>query len=104
MPNYFDQFDSSSTSFNNTNAGKKPSGNYFDQFDNANYIPTYTGLARNTIAGTNEGIATVAGAPVDAMTWGLNKGIQGINKVAGRDAVSEIQSPFGGSDSIMRGI
>lgn len=67
-PNPFDRFDAPQTS-------AAVQANPFDKFDDASYIPTYTGLARNTIAGTNEGIATVAGAPVDAMTWGLNKGV-----------------------------
>jgi hypothetical protein len=78
--------------------------NPFDKFDHAEYVPTYTGLARNTIAGANEGLATVAGAPVDAATWAINKGIQGVNRVAGRPVANEIEHPFGGSESIKRGI
>lgn len=43
-------------------------------------------------AGANDFIATVAGAPVDAVTWGLNKLGAGI------------EAPIGGSDSIRRGM
>lgn len=96
--NPFDQFDGPSAKA--TSAGANP----FDQFDQTAYEPTYTGLARNTIAGTNEGIATVLGAPVDATTWAVNKGIQGVNRVAGRPVANEIKQPFGGSESIKRGI
>lgn len=97
MGNPFDQFDSPT--------GKEDSGaNPFDKFDHSEYVPTYSGIARNTIAGTNEGIAKVAGAPVDAMTWAVNKGIRGVNSVAGRPVANEIQHPFGGSESIKQGI
>jgi hypothetical protein len=95
--NPFDQFDAPPPK---SDAAANP----FDKFDHAEYVPTYTGLARNTIAGGNEGIATVAGAPVDAATWAINKGIQGVNRVAGRPVANEIQQPFGGSESIKRGI
>jgi hypothetical protein len=95
--NPFDQFDA-------PKSGAQAGANPFDKFDNVAYVPTYIGLARNTIAGTNEGIATVAGAPVDLMTAGLNMGIRGINRVAGRPVVNEIRQPFGGSESIKRGI
>jgi hypothetical protein len=96
--NPFDQFDGPQSKGGSTGA------NPFDQFDKTAYVPTYTGLARNTIAGANEGIATVLGAPVDATTWAVNKGIQGVNRVAGRPVVNEISHPFAGSESIKRGI
>lgn len=96
-PNPFDQFD-----------GPAPkaavAANPFDKFDHAEYVPTYSGLARNTIAGANEGIAKVAGAPVDALTWAVNKGIRGVNSVAGKPIANEIEHPFGGSESIKHAI
>jgi hypothetical protein len=98
MANAFDEFDVPPKS------EKKAAPNAFDEFDRAPYEPTYTGLARNTIAGANEGIAHYAGLPVDAAAGVLNQGIYGINKVAGRDVIPEIRQPFGGSESIKRGM
>lgn len=46
------------------------------------------GVAGHLSSGLNEGIANMAGMPVDAMTWGLNKLGMGIEK------------PFGGSESL----
>ncbi|MCX5581524.1 hypothetical protein [Kaistia terrae] len=57
------------------------------------------GITRNVAAGMNNALYATAGAPVDAMTWALNKGVQGINAATGAN-LSEIQNPIGGSQSI----
>ncbi|MCX5581587.1 hypothetical protein [Kaistia terrae] len=57
------------------------------------------GITRNVAAGMNNALYATAGAPVDAMTWALNKGVQGINAATGAD-LSEIRNPIGGSQSI----
>jgi hypothetical protein len=54
-------------------------------------------------SGFNEGLANFSGMPVDGMTWILNKGIDGLNALAGTD-LSQIKDPFGGSDSIKSGL
>jgi hypothetical protein len=43
----------------------------------------HPGLTRNVAAGLNSALYATAGAPVDAMTWALNKGIGGINAATG---------------------
>lgn len=111
--NPFDQFDASPAKSSSAEA------NPFDRFDQTTYEPTYAGLAHNTIAGANEGIATVLGAPVDATTWALNKGIQGIHATTGllgksqnlsglvtgeKPGPFQIEHPFGGSESIKQGM
>lgn len=50
-------------------------------------------VAMQLPTGFNEGLATMAGAPVDAMTWALNK-IPGVH----------IDNAFAGSESIKRGL
>jgi hypothetical protein len=57
------------------------------------------GITRNVAAGMNNALYATAGAPVDAMTWALNKGIGGINAATGA-GLSEIRDPIGGSQSI----
>jgi hypothetical protein len=61
-------------------------------------------VAMQAVTGPNEALANTAGAPVDAMTWLLNKGIHGVNSVAqaaGYDPVAnDIKDAFGGSQSI----
>ncbi|OYW61989.1 MAG: hypothetical protein B7Z30_00645 [Rhizobiales bacterium 12-68-15] len=59
-----------------------------------------TGLFNNATAGMNEAIATTAGAPVDAMTWLLNKAGEQARAISGAP-VREIQNPIGGSQSII---
>lgn len=54
------------------------------------------GMAANVGAGANELIASAAGAPVDAMTWFLNKAAE---YVAGQKQPL-ITNPIGGSESI----
>lgn len=95
MPNVFDQFDSADQ--------EKPppaSGNVFDQFDKP---AEGSGLISNLGAGFNRDIAQMLGAPVDLATGALNLGTRGINAVAGT-TIPEIQQPFGGSESIKRGL
>lgn len=104
--NPFDRFDGPSAppdanSPPKTNAAPNP----FDHFDGPkDDATTYGSIARNALAGTNTGIASVAGFPVDATAWAMNKGISGINRIAGRDVVPAIQEPFGGSESIKHGM
>lgn len=75
-------------------------------------------LAMQAPTGFNEGLANTVGAPVDAMTWALNKGIHGINAAAeaagltrrklsdlvtnqpAAPLINDIQNPVGGSQSI----
>lgn len=96
--NAFDEFDRPAAT------EKKSSANAFDEFDRPSYESTYTGLARNTIAGANEGLAIVAGAPVDWATGAVNLGIRGVNRIAGHPVANELGPSFGGSESIKRGI
>ena len=63
--------------------------------------PQRSGVALNTTAGVNEVIYGTVGAPVDAATWMLNKGIGGVNAVAGT-GIPEIEDPIGGSRSIAK--
>lgn len=44
-----------------------------------------TGMWNNVTAGLNEAIYGTLGAPVDAATWLVNKGVQGVNAVTGAD-------------------
>jgi hypothetical protein len=57
------------------------------------------GITRNVAAGLNNALYATAGAPVDAMTWALNKGIGGINAATGAE-IPQIRDPIGGSQSI----
>jgi hypothetical protein len=50
-------------------------------------------VAMQVPTGFNSGLASMAGLPVDAMTWALNR-LPGVN----------IKQPFGGSESIKRGL
>lgn len=83
---------------------------------------TLSDVAMQAPTGFNAGLANVAGAPVDAATWALNEGIHGINAAAeaagfNRPTLSnlvtgqkpppligDIKDPFGGSESIKRGL
>jgi hypothetical protein len=51
------------------------------------------------LSGVNEGIADVAGLPVDLVTGTLNLGVRGVNSLANTD-LSTIQNPILGSDWI----
>ncbi|MBB3770971.1 hypothetical protein FHS55_001566 [Angulomicrobium tetraedrale] len=64
-------------------------------------FPKRDGLFLNTTAGLNDAIYSTAGAPVDATTWALNKGIGGINYLTGAD-IPQITDPVGGSRSIAK--
>lgn len=64
-----------------------------------NQPPTkFAGTAANVGAGANEFLAGGLGAPVDAVTWLMNKGVQGTNALTGA-AIPQIEHPFGGSDT-----
>jgi hypothetical protein len=74
--------------------------------------PTLGSVARQIPAGFNAGLADVLGSPVDGMTRALNNDIHDINAAAravgltkddGR-LIDDIQNPFGGSQSIKRGM
>lgn len=58
-----------------------------------------TNMVEQGMSGVNEGIAGMLGFPVDAVTGGINAGIQGVNKVAGTD-IQPIENPIGGSESL----
>lgn len=53
------------------------------------------GVILNTTAGANEAIYDTLGLPVDAMTWLLNQGLDGVNYATGSDF--RIRDPFLGS-------
>jgi ddrB-like ParB superfamily domain len=52
----------------------------------------------------NSAVATFAGLPVDAATWAVNKGIQGVNALAGHPVANTLGDLPGGSESIKRGM
>ena len=82
-------------------AGKRADGeNPYARFDTLrgdeprpDKSPTMKSIAMQVPTGFNEATADTLGAPVDAMTWVLNR-IPGV----------DIKEPFGGSDSIKRGM
>jgi hypothetical protein len=78
--------------------------NYFAQFDHLRdqssaRTSSVGSIARQLPVGFNEGLTDVVGLPVDAMTWALNKGIEGANYLTGAD-IPEITHPVGGSESL----
>lgn len=52
--------------------------------------------------GANRMIAGMAGAPVDAVTWGINKVGRGVQALTGEPRKDIITDPIGGSESIKR--
>lgn len=60
---------------------------------------TATSIGANLGAGLSEGAIDTLGAPVDAVAWAMNKGIQGINAATGT-SIPAIDNPIGGSQSI----
>lgn len=60
--------------------------------------PAETNMVEQSMSGVNEGIAAMAGMPVDLVTGALNLGSKGINAVAGTD-IPPIEDPVGGSGS-----
>lgn len=58
------------------------------------------GLLLNATAGLNQAIYNTAGAPVDLSRWLINKGIDGVNAVAGTEIGNIPTDSFGGSESI----
>ena len=107
--NYFDQFDSlrAPPPSNGAVPASSPGANFFDQYDNlrggSRPSSSIGSIARQIPVGFNEGLADVAGFPVDATTWALNKGIKGANAVTGGN-IPEITNPVGGSESIKSGM
>lgn len=67
------------------------------------YAGKKTGMVANFGAGANDVIAGTLGAPVDAVTWGLNKGIEGIDRATGAE-IPQISNPVAGSDWWKRGM
>jgi hypothetical protein len=61
------------------------------------------GVLMNAAAGLAQGVYGTLGAPVDAMTWAMNRGIDGVNYATGAD-LGYIEDPFLGSRSLARGI
>ncbi|OYX87374.1 MAG: hypothetical protein B7Y71_01720, partial [Xanthobacter sp. 35-67-6] len=61
--------------------------------------PKKSGVYNNATAGINDGIYSILGAPVDAATWAVNKGIHGINALTGSD-LPDARPGIGGSESI----
>jgi hypothetical protein len=53
------------------------------------------GLARNAAAGFSEGVYGTLGFPVDAATWLVNRGIDGVNAVAGSEISNLGDLPLG---------
>ncbi|QJP13703.1 hypothetical protein G3545_08555 [Starkeya sp. ORNL1] len=53
------------------------------------------GLARNAAAGLSEGVYGTLGFPVDAATWLVNRGIDGVNAVAGSEISNLGDLPLG---------
>lgn len=64
------------------------------------YETTARSLGMNAISRANEGLADLAGAPVDAVTWLAN---HGPSRLLGNNA-PPIENPVGGSESIKRGL
>ena len=60
---------------------------------------TAADLVMNAEAGLNNSIYSTLGAPVDALTWAMNKGVSGINAATGAE-IPQIKKPFMGSRSI----
>jgi len=65
----------------------------------AKSAPAQTNVPEQLGSGLNEGLASFAGLPVDAVTGALNLGAKGINYVAGTE-IPPIENPVGGSTSI----
>ena len=57
------------------------------------------GILRNVGAGADQALYSTLGAPVDAASWLLNKGVEGVNAIAGTN-IPESRNPLGGSESI----
>lgn len=113
--NLFDQFDASPTRAQQLNAenptmGRSdvlPVGEVKEEMPPSQPAAASgkrSGLLWNAAAGSNEGIASALGAPVDAGTWVLNKAINAVRaNLPGGNAAGYpdvIQHPVGGSESI----
>lgn len=65
---------------------------------------TLSSVAHNTTAGLNEGIAKTLGYPADLVGGFVNQAAGGVNYLAGRKVLADNVQPFGGSESIRRGL
>ncbi len=52
--------------------------------------------------GFNESVANIAGAPVDAATWGINKVARGVQALTGAERKDVITDPVGGSGTFKK--
>jgi len=64
--------------------------------------PAPSGIWNNLTAGANDMIYSAVGAPVDAATWLVNKGVQGVNAVTGAD-LPQARSNLPGSSRWLAG-
>jgi hypothetical protein len=107
-PNPFAQFDGLRGPSPPPSLASPPSDqNFFAQFDDLRDSETKSSawsIARQLPAGFNEGLADVAGAPVDATTWALNRIPAAVNYAAGREVLPSIKRPFLGSESLKAGM
>ncbi len=94
---------------------QREKSNYFDKYDHLRFGAAgkgrlQLGRRRASPGGFNEGLANVAGAPVDAATWLWNQGVRGANAAyrgvhgGDEDLIPPIRRPFGGSKSIKSGL
>lgn len=60
-----------------------------------------TNLITQSMSGLNEGLANLAGLPVDMVTGGLNLASKGINRATGVD-LGQIENPVGGSQGLLQ--
>lgn len=65
--------------------------------------PAPGGLWNNLTAGANDMIYSTLGAPVDAATWAVNKGVQGINAVTGAE-LPQARTNLPGSSRWLAGV
>jgi hypothetical protein len=84
----------------------------------AEFTPVKSGIAHNVMAGVNEAIADSVGAPVDIVNWASHHnpvsmainaasrafGYGDIDKTEAASEARHLRAPFGGSESIKRGM
>src|SRR6185436_293091 len=120
-PNPFDQYDTlrmggTTQALPATAPAPTPATNPFDQYDDQRMVSGKSAARsgggirlQQFPTGFNEAAADIAGAPVDAMTWALNRyggKVNEIAKAAGAsgDIFGRIEHPVGGSESIKSGL
>jgi hypothetical protein len=67
--------------------------------DDGGWLASLGGVGNQILAGANEGLANLAGAPVDLATGAINLGISGVNAATGSD-FAPITDPVGGSEDM----